>query len=154
MTTAKAIKKPEFELVLERVIDAPRERVWQAWADPKQVVKWFAPKPYTLSIEKMDLRTGGSFSMAMHSPEGQTHAFSGTYPEIDPPSKIVWTGEFPGDPKGNMRTEIHFDDLGKRTKVRVRQTFQVLTPINEQPTKGAKQGWTMTLNQLAEVCEA
>src|SRR5579859_2856210 len=150
--TAKTLK-PEFELKLERIVDAPVARVWKAWEDPKQIVKWFAPRPYTLSVERMELQTGGSFSMAMHAPDGNKHSFSGVYPEIVPLSKIVWTGEFPGDPKDNMRTEITFEDMGQRTRIKVHQVFYKITPINEMPTKGAQQGWTMTLNQLAEICE-
>lgn len=147
-------KKPEFELILDRVIDAPIQRVWEAWADPEQLAKWFAPKPYTLSVEKMELRAGGAFAMAMHSPDGATHAFSGVYQEVVPRSRIVWTGEFPGDPAGNIRTEVTFESQGQRTKITAHQTFAVLTPVNEQATRGARQGWTMTLDQLAQVAEA
>ncbi len=50
-----------------------------------------------------------------------------------------------------MRTEIIFEALGEKTKIKVRQTFDVLTPETEPHTKGAQRGWTMTLNQLAEV---
>lgn len=144
--------KPAFELKLERVVDAPLERVWRAWADPKEVAKWFAPRPLTLRVDAMDLRTGGTFAMAMVWPDGRTHEFSGAYLEVEPRKRIVWTGEFPGDPKDNMRTEIDFEDLGGKTRIKVLQSFAVLTPVNEQATQGAKQGWTMTLDQLAEVC--
>jgi len=145
--------KPAFELVLERLIDAPRERVWKAWAEPERIKRWFAPRPLTLEVTRMDFRTGGGFQMAMVFPDGQRHDFSGTYAEVVAPEKIVWTGEFPGDPKNNIRTEIAFEDLGGKTKLKVRQTFAVVTSISEQPTKGAKQGWTMTLDQLAETVE-
>lgn len=144
--------KPEFELKLERVIDAPRARVFEAWAKPEQVAKWFAPKPLTLRVDKMELRSGGSFKMAMVWPDGRTHDFGGTYVEVVPLEKIVWTGEFPGDPKDNIRTEVVFEDAGGKTKLKVRQTFAVVTEISRQPTQGAKQGWTMTLDQLEEWC--
>lgn len=140
--------KPAFELVLSRTIDAPRTRVFEAWAKPEHIRHWFAPKPYTLSVEKLDFRTGGSFRMAMHAPDGTTHAFSGSYKEVVPPEKIVWTGEFLDGPPEQIHTEVIFTEQGNKTKINVRQTFSVVTPQTEPATKGAKQGWTMTLDQL------
>lgn len=145
-----AADKPEFELRLERVIDAPLARVFDAWSKPEQIVKWFAPRPLTLEIASLEFRAAGSFRMAMVWPDGkQRHDFAGTYVEIVPRKKIVWTGEFPGDPKDNIRTEVLFEDLKGKTRISVRQTFVVVTEISKAPTQGARQGWTMTLDQLA-----
>src|SRR5207249_778112 len=126
---------PAFELVLSRVIDAPRAQVFQAWSTPEQIKRWFAPKPYTLIVEQMDFRTGGSFSMAMRSPEGAEHSFTGVYREIVPPAKLVWTGEFANGPAEQIRTEVIFDEQGKKTKVTVRQTFSVMTLETEFAAK-------------------
>lgn len=143
--------KPEFELKLERIVDAPIARVFEAWSKPEQVARWFAPRPLTLEVKTMDLRSGGSFEMAMVWPDKkQRHDFGGTYVEVVPQRRIVWTGEFPGDPKDNIRTEVDFTDLGGKTKLDVRQVFFVLTEINRGPTQGASQGWNMTLDQLGE----
>lgn len=146
---AARVQKPEWELKLERVIDAPIARVFEAWAKPEQVAQWFAPQPLTLEVKKMDLRPGGAFEMAMVWPDKkQRHDFGGTYLEVVPQKRIVWTGEFPGDPKDNIRTEVDFTDLGGKTMINVRQVFFVLTDINRGPTQGANQGWNMTLDQL------
>jgi uncharacterized protein YndB with AHSA1/START domain len=145
-------KKPAFELVLERVIDAPRARVFEAWTKPEQMAEWFAPKPYKLIIDKMDFRPGGSFSMAMRGPDGKDFPFTGTYREIVPPAKLSWTGEFASGPPGQMTTVVTFEEQGQKTKLHVRQTFHVMTPEIEQATKGAKQGWTRTLDQLEAFC--
>lgn len=144
-------KKPAFELVMEKIIAAPRARVFKAWSDPEQLKHWFAPKPYTLSIKKMDFRPGGSFRMAMQAPSGEKHFFMGTYREVVSPVKIIWTGEFLNGPAEQMRTEITFEENGQKTKIKVWQTFLVLTPETELHTRGAEQGWTMTLDQLAEL---
>jgi uncharacterized protein YndB with AHSA1/START domain len=150
----KSDDKPAFELVLTRVIDAPRERVFAAWSKPEQVSRWFAPLPYTLPKCEMDFRPGGRFIMTMRSPEGQEHPFSGTYREVTPYSRLVWVGEFPYGPKDQMTTTITFEAEGKKTKLTVRQTFSVLTPETEPHTKGAKMGWTATLDQLQALAEA
>ena len=142
-------KKPAFELVIEKMIDAPRARVFEAWSKPEQLKRWFAPKPYTLIIEKMDFRPGGSFSMAMRSPDGVEHSFAGIYREVVPPARIIWTAEFLKGPVDQISTEVTFEEHEKKTTITVRQTFAVLTPETEPHTRGAKQGWTATLNQLA-----
>jgi len=146
---AAQVRKPQWELKLERVIDAPLARVFEAWSRPEQVAKWFAPSPLTLEVKKMDFRTGGAFEMSMVWPDGkQRHDFGGTYVEVLPEKRIVWTGEFPGDPKDNIRTEVDFSDAGGKTKINVRQVFYVLTDVNRGPTQGANAGWNMTLDQL------
>ena len=87
--------------------------------------------------------------MAMRAPDGSEHAFSGIYREVIAPAKIIWTGEFSIGPANQIRTEVRFEEHGKKTKIRARQTFDRLTPETEPATKGAHQGWTATLNQLA-----
>jgi len=91
--------------------------------------------------------------MAMRGPNGEDFPFTGTYREIAPPAKLSWNGEFPGDPKDNILTVVTFEEEGTKTKVHARQTFTVMTPTVKHATAGAKEGWTMTLNQLTEFCE-
>ncbi len=145
-------KKPVFELDLTRVIDAPRVRVYEAWTKPDQMAQWFAPKPYQLIVKTMDFRSGGRFSMAMRGPDGNDFPFTGVYSEIVPPAILSWTGEFESGPADQISTVVTFEEQGQKTKVHVRQTFYVMTPAVEQATKGAKQGWTMTLDQLEAFC--
>jgi len=146
--------KPAIEFEFTRVIDAPRERVYEAWTKQEQIVKWFAPKPFQLIVNQMDFRPGGKFAMAMRGPNGEDFPFTGTYREIVPPAKLSWNGEFQGDPADNILTVVTFEEVGSKTKVHARQTFYVITPTVKHASAGAKQGWTMTLNQLAEVCES
>jgi uncharacterized protein YndB with AHSA1/START domain len=146
--------KPAFELILTRVIDAPRERVFDAWSKPEHVSRWFAPSPLSLPKCEMDFRSGGKFRMAMRAPDGQEYPFTGTYREIERPSLLVWVGEFPNGPAEQIRTEIRLEAQGQKTKLTMRQTFSVVTPDTEHATKGAKQGWTATLDQLTAFCES
>jgi uncharacterized protein YndB with AHSA1/START domain len=145
---------PAFELVLERLVDAPRGRVFEAWARPEQMAQWFAPRPFQLAIDETDFRPGGRFRMAMRGPNGENFPFSGTYREIIPPAKLSWTGEFAGGPPDQISTAVSFAEQGQKTRIHVRQSFDVMTPESEHATKGARQGWTMTLDQLAAFCGA
>jgi uncharacterized protein YndB with AHSA1/START domain len=152
MTMTPEKSGPVFELELERLIQAPRARVFEAWTRPEQMSQWFAPRPFTLVIDEMDFRPGGRFRMAMRGPNGESFPFSGTYREVVPPERLSWSGEFSSGPADQISTVVTFESRGSATMVHVRQTFHVTTPQIEHATKGAKQGWTMTLDQLEGFC--
>ena len=59
-----------FDLVLERVLDAPPEKVYRAYTDPAILSQWFAPKPWTISDAVVEPRPGGRFNFVMHGPDG------------------------------------------------------------------------------------
>jgi uncharacterized protein YndB with AHSA1/START domain len=59
------------DLIITRVIDAPVERVWKAWTDPDQVMRWWGPTGFTAPVASMEVREGGTSLVAMRSPEGQ-----------------------------------------------------------------------------------
>ena len=134
---------------MEKIIEAPLSRAFEAWTKPEQMTQWFAPHPYKLIIQKMDFRPGGRFSMAMRGPDGSDFPFTGVYREIVGPEKIFWTGEFTSGPADQMSTVIRLEELDQKTRVHACQTFHVMTPEIKFATKGAKQGWTQTLDQLS-----
>src|SRR5215510_9143120 len=70
---------PELDLVLERVIDIPPQKVWRAWTTPEQLKRWFTPKPWTTVDCEIYLRPGGIFRTVMRSPEGQEFPGAGCY---------------------------------------------------------------------------
>lgn len=81
----------ELDLVLERVIDVPRELVWEAWTTPEKLMPWFCPLPWKTVECEIDLRPGGKFYTVMQSPEGQKFPNVGCYLEIVSNEKLVWT---------------------------------------------------------------
>lgn len=82
---------PELDLVLERVVDVPREKIWAAWTQPEQLKQWFCPLPWKTVACEIDLRPGGKFSSTMQSPEGQNFPNVGCYLEVIPNQKLSWT---------------------------------------------------------------
>jgi uncharacterized protein YndB with AHSA1/START domain len=146
---------PARVFAFSRLIDAPRERVYAAWAEPERMAKWFAPKPFELIVHRMDFRPGGRFRMAMRGPDGSDFPFSGRYGEIVPGEKLTWAGELGDGPPEQVSTVVTFKDEGGGTRLDARQTFHVITPDIEQALAGADAGWNMTLDQLtAHVAEA
>jgi uncharacterized protein YndB with AHSA1/START domain len=140
--------KPAFELNIDRLIDAPRARVYEAWTKPEQIARWFAPKPFRLAVKKMDVRVGGAYEMAMQGPNGEEFPFAGEYLELDPPSRLVWNSQFPDMPKGSIVTVVTFTEEGGKTRVRAKQTFSALSPTAEHAIAGAEEGWNLTMDQL------
>ena len=82
-----------FGLTVTRIINAPRERVFQAWTDPAHLQKWWAAQEeFTASIAEVDLRVGGRYRLGMQNPE-QEHPYvvGGVYLEVNPPERLVFT---------------------------------------------------------------
>ncbi len=67
------------EIVITRIFDAPRQRVWEAWTEPDKFMQWWGPKDYTSPTSKIDLRVGGTYLACLRSPEGQDYWSTGTY---------------------------------------------------------------------------
>ncbi|MBL8644629.1 MAG: SRPBCC family protein [Rhodospirillaceae bacterium] len=82
---------PKTDLVLERTIDVPANRVWMAWTTPQHLKPWFCPKPWVITKCEIDLRPGGAFRFDMQGPEGQTQSFTACYLEVVPEHRLVWT---------------------------------------------------------------
>ena len=82
------------ELVITRVLDAPREAAWKAWTDPTRFMLWWGPKGFISPACKIDLRVGGKYLACMRSPEGQDYWSTGVYREIVPKVKLVYTDNF------------------------------------------------------------
>ncbi|MBL8670027.1 MAG: SRPBCC domain-containing protein, partial [Alphaproteobacteria bacterium] len=82
---------PKLDLVLERVIDVPRERVWAAWTQPALLMQWFTPAPWRTVDCTLDLWPGGIFRTVMRSPEGQDFPHVGCFLEIVENEKLAWT---------------------------------------------------------------
>ncbi len=90
--TKRHTNDPRLDLVLERVVDVPRELVWRAWTEPEQLKKWFTPAPWTTVACEIDLCPGGIFRTVMRSPEGEEmDGGAGCYLEVVENERLVWT---------------------------------------------------------------
>lgn len=79
-------------LEIKRLIKAPRERVFDAWVNPEQLKKWFGPDDdFVVPLAKVDLRVGGKYRIQMKNSDGEFHTAAGTYREVKPPERLVFT---------------------------------------------------------------
>ncbi len=101
---------------VERIVAAPRDRVWRAFTDPKLVAQWWG-RGNTLVIERDEVERGGHWRYVEHGPDG-VHGFEGRYREVTPQERIVRTFEWDGMPGYVILETLAFHDLGDgRTKI-------------------------------------
>jgi uncharacterized protein YndB with AHSA1/START domain len=96
------------DVVVTRTLEAPRERVWQAWSDPDLVMTWWGPRGFTSPTCRMDFREGGTTIVSMRSDEGWELFNTWTYRSIEPMDRIEFVQGF-ADADGN---EVSPSDLG------------------------------------------
>jgi uncharacterized protein YndB with AHSA1/START domain len=156
-----ATEPAEPVLVLTRVFDAPRELVWKAWTEPEHFVRWWGPKGFTVPFCKIDLRPGGVMHFCMRSPEGRDFWNKGVFREVVEPERIVSTDTF-ADEEGNLIEPAHYGmspDWPSETLLTVtfvehegktKLSLRHEVPESVAERNGARQGWTETLDRLAE----
>jgi uncharacterized protein YndB with AHSA1/START domain len=104
------------EIRVERVFDAPRDRVWQAFTDPKLIAQWWG-RGNKLVIERLEVERGGHWRFVEHSADG-VHGFEGRFREVTPPTRLVQTFEWDGMPGYVVVETVTFEEAGNgRTKV-------------------------------------
>src|ERR687883_1778760 len=113
-------RKSERELVVTRTFDGPARIVFEAWTKPELFRRWWAPKSMGMSLRscEMDVRVGGKYRLEF---EPDAMAFFGTYLEVTPPSRLVWTNEEGGE--GMVVTSVTFEDHGAGTRLVVRDRY-------------------------------
>ncbi len=97
-------------------LDAPAERVFRAFTDPEELVKWWGPAELRTSVAEIDLRPGGTCRWVMHPPEGSTLILHGRIVRVEPPSLLVMTNRWEGSDDETLVT-VRFSDLGGRTRL-------------------------------------
>ena len=151
METTKAIGVGH-ELVLERVFDAPRERVWQAWTDEKQVQQWWGPHGFDNPRCEWDARPGGRIYVVMRG-FGMEHPMPGRFEEVVPPERLVFITEAfvdeAGKPQLQNRNTVTFTERDGKTYMRLHVRVLVATPQVAQALAGMEQGWSGSLDKLA-----
>jgi len=140
--------QPENSLSMKRTFAAPRDRVYRAWTDARQFALWFHPSTdYRTVITRLDLRVSGKYSVEMHHKEGNIHRIWGTYEEVRPPEKLVFTWRWSEDDAiADTLVTVLFTDLGGSTEVSL--THQRFASVEERDKHN--QGWQGCLTQLEQ----
>jgi uncharacterized protein YndB with AHSA1/START domain len=167
MKPASAEQPSEFEFIIMRNFNAPRERVWKAWTDEKSLGRWWGPKGFDIVSVKLDLRPGGIFHYQLRSPDGQDMWGKFLFREIVPQERLVFVIGF-SDAEGGlarhpmspdwpllMLSTVTFADAGVgKTTVTVKWTAHEATEKEKQVFEAGRdsmrQGWTGTFDRLED----
>ena len=136
---------------LHRVLRAPPDRVYRAFLDPDAMAKWLPPHGFVGKVHEVDARVGGRYRMSFTNfGTGKSHAFGGTYVELVPDERIVYTDRF-DDPSlpGEMRCTISLRKVLCGTDVTIVQ--EGLPPVI--PVEFCYSGWQESLALLAHLVE-
>ena len=141
----------EREIRIEREFNAPRDRVFAVYTDPKLIPEWWGPRGTTTIVDQMDVRPGGSWRFVMRNPDGSETGFRGTYREVTPPERIVQTFEWEGMP-GHVSVETAtLQDLGDRTRVTTVSIFHTTEERDGMLQSGMEGGLNETYARLDEL---
>jgi uncharacterized protein YndB with AHSA1/START domain len=150
MTVSQATDR---DLVLTRLIDAPREKLYRAWTEPELIKQWFAPLPYTTPVAELDVRPGGASLVVMRGPDGVDMPNRGVYLEVVPNERLVVTDAYtrawePAE-KPFMTVILTFEDKGGKTQYTARVRHWTVADREMHEKMGFHQGWGQCADQLA-----
>lgn len=156
---------PTRDLVLERVVDAPREALWAGWTTPELITQWFTPTPWQTVACELDLRPGGIFRTVMRSPEGEEFPNAGCVLEVVEHEKFVWTGALepgyrPHSPEAASRfpfvftAVITFEPHAQGTRYTALVIHSDAEGCAKHAAMGFHHGWGAALDQLVALVKA
>lgn len=155
MTAADKTVYATREVVLTRVLDAPRELVFRLWTEPGHMAQWWGPKSFTNPVCEMDLRPGGAIRIDMRAPNGVVFPMKGTFREIVRPERLVFETlaiDSDGKPVIEGLTTVTFVETAQgKTELTVRSSGTAVEPIGAQYLAGMDAGWNGSLDKLAEL---
>lgn len=149
-TDSSASPTADREVVITRLIDAPRERVFDAFTDPAQVGEWWGPTGFTTTTHEMDVRPGGTWRFIMHGPDGVDYPNWISYHEVARPERLVYDhGGERADP--DFHVTVTFADEGGRTRLTMRSLFPTAAAREYVVREfNAIEGGNQTLDRLVQ----
>lgn len=169
-----AAAKPETPLdprdfVVTRVIAATPAQVFRAWTEPAALAQWFGPRTFTTHVTAMDVRPGGAWRVVMRSPDGVDYPLKGTYLDVVPSSRLVYTDdweEHPPEwhavlqnaigaappPRGSLVT-VTFEAEGAKTRLTLRVHFASAVVRDAMAKMGMDEVWPDNIGRLEAVAQ-
>ena len=141
-----AERTSERELVVRRTVNGPARLVFEAWTRPELFRRWWVPESFGLTLLscEMDVRVGGQYRLVFEHGDS-TMAFFGTYREVVPASRLVWTDEEEG---GETVTTVTFEEKDVKTQVVVHDLYPSKEALDAAIASGSTGGLPEQLEQL------
>ena len=146
---------PDRDLVLNRRVEAPPDRLYRCWTEPALIKRWFAPEPWTVPVAELDVRIGGASLIVMRGPDGTDYPNRGVYLDVVPGRRLVFTDAYSDawtpSPKPFMTVILTFAAEGGGTHYAIRVRHWTAADRATHEDMGFHQGWGRCADQMAEV---
>ncbi len=146
------VKRTDKELTISRLINAPRELVFEAWTDPKHLVHWWGPDGFTITNREMEVKAGGVWKFLMQGPDGRDYPNKIIFIEVVKPEKLVYKHSDDEDTEPvNFHVTVTFvqqDDQTLLTMYSIFESAGELDRLNRD--YNAIEGGRQHVNRLAE----
>jgi uncharacterized protein YndB with AHSA1/START domain len=144
-------RKSERELVVTRTINGPARLVFEAWTKPELFKQWWVPKSFGLSLLscELDARVGGKYRLVFRHGASESMAFFGTYLEVTPHSRLVWTNEEGGD--AGQVTTVTFEEKAGKTLLVLHDLYPSKEALDAAIASGSTGGMPEQLDELDEL---
>jgi uncharacterized protein YndB with AHSA1/START domain len=156
MTVTALQKDPQARtMTLAAEFDATAERVWQLWADPRQLERWWGPPTYPATVTSHDLRAGGRVEYHMTGPEGDQPRGYWEVDDVDPPRRLVFRDGFAnadGTPNSEFPVtvaRVAIEEIGGgKTRMSIESTFPSLEAMEQVLAMGMEEGLRLAVGQI------
>src|SRR5688572_4973970 len=140
------------EIIMTRLLNAPRELVWEVFTDPKHLSNWWGPFGFTISTHHKDTKVGGQWRLTMHGPDGTDYPNKIIYEEVVEPERLVFRHSGDEDSMGvNHVTSIELKEEGNKTRVLFKMIFPSLKKLEAVNAEfGAVEGGKQTMARMEE----
>jgi uncharacterized protein YndB with AHSA1/START domain len=141
-------------LILTAEFDAPVERVWQLWADPRQLERWWGPPTHPATVEKHELTPGGGVSYYMTDPEGARYRGWWRIESVEPPHALEFEDGFADDegvPVAEMpvtRNRVTLSEQDGGTRMELRAVFGSREQFEQLEAMGMVEGMQLSMGQM------
>jgi uncharacterized protein YndB with AHSA1/START domain len=136
---------------ITREFDAPRDLVFRAHTDPELLAQWLGPRGYTITVDRMEIRDGGTYRYTHRDPDGREYSFHGVFHGEPSPERIVQTFEWDGAPGHVSLDALTLEERDGRTVVRAHSVFQSIEDRDAMVEGGMERGIVEAYERLDEL---
>lgn len=160
MTVTAIRKDPATRtMTLDAEFAASAERVWQLWADPRQLERWWGPPTYPATVDSHDFRPGGKVKYHMTGPEGDQPRAFWEIDEVEPPHRLTFRDRFANDdwsPNTDFpmtSAEVTIREADGRTLMTIRSEFPSVEAMEQMAAMGMEEGLTQAVGQIDAILD-
>jgi len=152
MTNEAIDKVTDREIIFSRLLNVPRELVWEVWTDPKHLARWFGPNGFTITTHNMEVKEGGNWRFMMHGPDGRDYPNKVNYLEVVKPERLVYKHADDGETEPvSFYVTITFKEEGNKTRLHMSMVFDSPEDLQRvEKEYGAIEGGKQNIARLEE----